>query len=538
MLRIPLLLAFLLLGIPACCFAQTISQTNLPIILITTPTPIEDTQVLASMKIIANASSLNHPGDAATYTGNIGIKLRGSAANPKHSYNVETWTSVFKEETDTSLLGMPSENDWVLLANYTDRSFMRNLIGFYIYEQMGYYAPRMRLVEVILNNDYQGIYLFGEKIKRDVNRLDIAKLKNTDASGLDLTGGYIFKLDASSDDYWTSNYTPPHASGSQSIQFHYEEPQDNEITPVQKVYIRSYTDSFENELNGTDFQDTSLGWRKHGAHKSFEDYLLFNEFMKSKDAYRAATYIYKDKGKKLRVGPPWDLELALYNTTDCHTSEDTGWAYRFGTYCGGENLLPSFWWEKLVTDTTYMHDVKCKYTLYRATVLDTVKLYHFMDSVANLLTAEQATTRNFQKWPIWGVPLVNEPVPLSANYAEEVTKIKSFIKRRLEFLDAKWLSPGCTLGVPHTSLSAAAIRVYPNPAQESMNVAITLQKTTAVKIVVRNMLGQTMWQNDCGNLSAGIHTLPVPSASLVPGVYTLQVTTDHVTTNTFRIIKQ
>lgn len=108
-----------------------------------------------------------------------------------------------------SILGMPLENDWVLLANYNDKSFARNILPFHFFDSMGNYAPRTQLVDVVLNGEYQGIYLFGEKIKRDNNRVDVNKLEPTEISGIDVTGGYILKVDYwDNTDSWQLNHSP------------------------------------------------------------------------------------------------------------------------------------------------------------------------------------------------------------------------------------------------------------------------------------------------------------------------------------------
>jgi hypothetical protein len=521
--------------------AQTLSQTNLPIIIINTNGgTIADTQILSDLKIIDNTTGLNHPGDAPSYQGNIGIKFRGSASNPKRSYNVETWTNIPKTSLDVSLLGMPTENDWVLLACYNDRSLMRNLIGFHLYQQMGYYAPRMRLVEVLLNNNYQGIYLFGEKIKRDVNRLDIANLKITDVSGSALTGGYIFRIDNSNDNYWTSSVAPPYATSGQTIRFHYEEPADNVITSVQQAYIKGYVDSFEANLLSSSFQDTSYGWRKFGAHNSWEDFFLLNEVLKSEDAYRLSTYLYKDKDKKLRVGPPWDLELALYNTANCNASRDTGWAYQHGASCPSDAYLPPFWWDNLVSDTAYMRDVKCKYTHHRNSILDTTTLFGFIDSVATLLNDPQGQplARNFQKWPIWGVSLINEPAPVSNNYFEEVTKIKAFIKRRLQYLDTKWLTPGCTLGVPAMVNEIAKLSIYPNPASETFTAYVSLKKFADVQLTMRDMMGRIVLDKKYVHLPAGEQSFSYSIQNVPSGIYSVTILTNGLKAGTYKLVKE
>lgn len=191
-----------------------ISSSNLPLVVVNTngqEIPDND-KITCGMRIIDNGDGqLNRPSDPGNiYSGFIGIEIHGhySALFPQKSYGIET-RDAYGDNRNVSLLGMPEENDWLLIANYNDKTFMRNSLAFDLFRRMGHYAPRTRLVEVVINNDYQGIYLLTEKIKQDKNRVDIAKLAVDDISGDDLTGGYIFKIDYyDSSNSWESSYSP------------------------------------------------------------------------------------------------------------------------------------------------------------------------------------------------------------------------------------------------------------------------------------------------------------------------------------------
>ena len=173
-----------------------LTSSNLPIVVIDTRgvSIPDDPKVLAVLKIYNRGNGTrNFLTDAPQFNGYCGIEIRGSSSQqfPKKSYGFESW-NINGTSIDTSFLGMPSESDWILNANYTDKSFLRNVLAYQLWQNMGHYGTRYQFVELILNNQYQGIYIFSEKIKRDKNRLNIAKLSNTQNSGDELTGGYIF----------------------------------------------------------------------------------------------------------------------------------------------------------------------------------------------------------------------------------------------------------------------------------------------------------------------------------------------------------
>ena len=93
---------------------------------------------------------------------------------------------------DAPLFGLPKESDWVMYAPYTDKTLMRNFLAYTMSNNLGHWAAHCRYVEVVLNGQYVGVYVFMEKIKRGSGRVNIAKLKSSDKSGDNVTGGYIF----------------------------------------------------------------------------------------------------------------------------------------------------------------------------------------------------------------------------------------------------------------------------------------------------------------------------------------------------------
>ena len=99
------------------------------------------------------------------------------------------------ENNNVELLGMPEENDWVLYAPWQDKTMIRNVLIYQLSNDIGRYTSRTRFVELFLNNEYKGVYVLMEKIKRDNNRIDISKLDPDEIEGDDLTGGYILKFD-------------------------------------------------------------------------------------------------------------------------------------------------------------------------------------------------------------------------------------------------------------------------------------------------------------------------------------------------------
>jgi subtilisin-like proprotein convertase family protein len=321
------------------------TSSNLPIIVINTNGQqiVDDPKIAVEMGIIYNGQgNINHITDPYNnYNGNAGIEIRGSSSQmfPKKSYGLELWTPV-NTDTSLSLIDMPVESDWILNANYTDKTLLRNTLAYNFARKMGNYSSRARHCELVINGTYMGIYILMEKIKRDVNRVDISKLTINDNTGADVTGGYIIKIDKSTGSgggSFVSSYPPLSSGNGQTINYLYEYPADDVITPAQQTYIQNYVDSFENALASPTFNDPINGYAKYINVLSFVDLFLINEVAKNVDGYRISTYLHKKKitdDGKLYAGPVWDYDIAFRNANYCEGELFTGWAYQFGNLCG------------------------------------------------------------------------------------------------------------------------------------------------------------------------------------------------------------
>lgn len=108
------------------------SSSNLSLVILNTNGQIipDNPKINADMKIISNGPGiLNYPDDSPQYHGTVGIELRGSSSQsfPKKSYGFNTLDQD-GYQIDTTILGMPSESDWVLIANFSDKTIDRKSV--------------------------------------------------------------------------------------------------------------------------------------------------------------------------------------------------------------------------------------------------------------------------------------------------------------------------------------------------------------------------------------------------------------------------
>jgi len=441
--------------------------SELPIVLITTNGQqiVNDVKIDAYMDIKYNGdgnyTSLNDPSNV--YTGNIGIEIRGATSTgfPQTPYGFETRNKA-GNNLNVSLLGMPAENDWVLLSNYNDRALIRNTLATKLFSKMGNYGVRMKFCEVMVDSSYKGIYVFGEKIKRDANRVNISNLYSFENSGNDLTGGYILQQNYSDEsNSFQSNFSPP-GHPEMNVRFLYEYPKPDSISAQQKLYIASYVDSLETALYSSNFADNATGYRKYLDVNSFIDYFLINELSRNNDGFKKSVFYNKNKntnGGKLKAGPVWDFDWAWKNLGTCNifeAADGSGWAHQIND-CPTDNPSTG-WYIRMLEDTTFQNQLRCRYETFRESFLNTEFIFNYIDSVGALVA--NAQQRHFQKWPLLGVStFAPEFPPYPESYLEELTALKNWINIRLQWLDSN-ISGKCYIdytGIPSTSSSNLSV---------------------------------------------------------------------------------
>jgi hypothetical protein len=497
--------------------------SNLPLVLINTngQTIVDGVKIVADMKIIDyGPSQLNHVTDPANiYNGKIGIELRGSYSLyfPQKGYGLETRDNLNVQQ-NVVILGMPSQNDWVLEQHYNDKALMRNELAYQLSNNMGHYASRIHYCEMFLNNNYMGIYFFGEKIKQDKHRVSIAKLTTNDNTGDNLTGGYIFKNDNGAIGEWYSNFSETGLEGVQEVQFIFYDPKTADLTTQQKTYIKTFINSFETALFGPDFTDPVKGYLPFINLRSFVDYFILGELSRNVDTYKKSRYLYKDRdsrGGSLNSGPAWDYDWAFKNITEppsYNTTDGSGWVYAIPA-----PHSPAYpgWAPRMMQDPSFVNSLKTRYVELRKTVLNTNNIFHYMDSIHDLVN--QAQIRHYIKWPILGVVSIGAPEvdPQPATYNAAVLQMKNWITTRLAWLDQNM--PGIILSADkiQAKMSDSEFRVFPNPSSDRVYIE---SDKIILRVEIYSYTGQLMKL-----ISTNAFSVPADLAGLSKGLAFLKI---------------
>ena len=369
----------------------------------------------------------------------IGIEIRGSSSQmfDKKSYGFETWDEM-GEDLNASLGGFPEEEDWILYGPYSDKSLVRNVLIYELSNNMGQYASKTKFYELEINGVFQGIYVLMEKIKRDRNRVDISKNKVED-----ITGGYIIKIDKPTGDgdwydeniAFASQYnTTGLLVDTGNINFLYEYPKADDVSDEQKKYIQDYIHLFETALISEDFESIENGYRQFIDLDSFIDFFILNEFSKNPDGFRLSTYLHKEKGGKLKMGPIWDFNLAFGNVNYCDGDSPYGWAHRFNDICSGDNWQVPFWWNRFLDDPEYVSLLKERWAILRSEILSSDTVSGRLRELQENLKGSSAIDKNFGKWLILGKYIWPNKF-IGDSYDSEINYLEEWINERFDWLD-------------------------------------------------------------------------------------------------------
>ena len=383
--------------------------------------------------------------DSTLYEGIIGIEIRGESSQffDKKSYGFETWDSQYND-LDVSLIGFPEEEDWILYGPFSDKSLIRNKLIYELSNRMGRYTTKTEFVELTINYEYKGLYIFMEKLKRDKNRIDISKLENADIDEELISGGYIIKIDKS--DMEDGSYTDYNSFQSQfdvfgnengdiRINFNYEYPKPGEIHANQKNYIKTYFYEFESSLASNNFKDPINGFRKYIDEDSFIDFFILNELSNNVDGYRLSTYLQKDRNEKLVIGPIWDFNLSFGNADYCGGERYDVWCFKFNERCLGDYWNVPFWWNRLLEDEKFVDKLKDRWNQLRLNTLSDNNILTLIEEQYSFLNNEtDIINRNFNKWKIFGIYIWPNSF-IGNNYYEEIDFLKNWIKERTKWLD-------------------------------------------------------------------------------------------------------
>lgn len=385
---------------------ETCPSHNLPVVHLNTnniPIDSKDDYVEGTIEIIGagNLESLSEQ--------NMTIKGRGNST----WWLGETWGKKpyqVKFSDKTAVVGMPKDKKWIMLAELSDKSFIRNKIARDLSRMSDLeYTPALEYVEVMLNDQPQGVYLIGQKVEESDNRVKIGD------------DGYLVEIDNferidEDDVFFTSE---AFTNVFQTSVFNIKEP-SLEYDSDKFLVIENHIKAFEAVLFSTEFNDPNTGYEAYIDVDSFIDWFLVNEIGKTQDAkFYSSIYFSYIPGGKIKMGPIWDFDLSFGNVD-----------YDDPQYVEGFWVKENPWIKRLFEDSAFEQRAREKFTAQyydkRSEILDKI------DCHASYINTAQKV--NYDIWETLGVKVWPNPVWYDT-YQEEVDHLKNWVSNRINWLN-------------------------------------------------------------------------------------------------------
>ena len=239
-------------------------------------------------------------------------RLRGNVTQqmPKKPFAI-------KLDKKHGVLDMPAHKRWVLLANWKDRTLMRNEVAFGIADVFKRtfpndgmaWNPSGQHVELVYNGVYVGNYYLCEHVKIDGNRLDINDPYDPDEgySGNPADYGYLLEADDGYDETWkftTACYVP----------FLFKDDANDEMLTYAANLVRGIEDKLYAGKYDEAFAQMDL--------TSFVDYWLVQELMmNSETSHPKSCYNYLNNGV-MYAGPLWDFDWNTLPVSKTYSEND------------------------------------------------------------------------------------------------------------------------------------------------------------------------------------------------------------------------
>ncbi len=317
-------------------------------------------------------------------------------------------------ESDVSLLGLRAGQDWVLLANYNDKTLFRNYLALEMakfMDNMDCYATQIP-VDVFMDGEYIGVYTLGEEIEEGDGRIEV----KTDAASLDT--GYLLELGGSDDSSARNVF-----STDLMICVEILSPDGDTLGDEEIDYIYNYVSKADYAVK------TEHGYENYIDVDSLIDWLIITELSFNSDgAMRRSVFLKKDAGGKLEMAAMWDFDIAFGNSnTDFLNYHE--WATLATRY----EYVRDNWICYLMKDEAFVARLRerwneIKEPLYQFTC-DRIDYAYGITKVS----AEE----NFKVWDILWYPVGIEPYYIGwyNTYEEQVEFLRKFIDHRFAFLE-------------------------------------------------------------------------------------------------------
>ena len=339
-------------------------------------------EILVQFSTVDGEGIWHHGDDASADEGTALFRYRGNSSRwfAKGSFRLKTVEEDPLTARRLGLLGMKSGEEWALHGPFLDKTLMRNYMCMNLSaEVMGTWVPDTRFCEVVLDGEYQGVYLLMETIDVDENRLDLREYTPGDP-----VLSYLVRIEPFTnpvkvlDNFTLYSYR---MEPGRHLELLY--PGTANQTEQVKRYVQADFNEAERLLYSVEMLDGSDSWRQELDMDAFVNYYILMEFFGINDTFGASTYFYRDVRGKLSIGPVWDYNNAFDNFLRPIDSREF-------------LLSQRGWFAELMQDEDFVERVISRYRQLRRSILSEERLLSYEKEIEEWLGS--AVDRNFEVW--------------------------------------------------------------------------------------------------------------------------------------------
>ena len=398
------------------------TDKQIPAVFLTT----EDVSVITKEEYVPCTVQIDASMTCGEYCGTdvLDAKIRGRGHStwgwPKKPYKI-------KLEKKTSLLGMAEAKKWVLLANYSDESLLRNTAAFEMARSMESFrfVPHAIPVDVYMNGIYQGVYTLGEQLEVKPSRLAIddgLAVKQT-AYLLEIGGA-----DPNTDKKGWNYFDLPSECG---INILIKSPDTDYDPEAEYNWTQEHFDYIYDYVCKADTAITTLtDYERYINVNSFIDWFLLHELTYNLDScFRRSCYITKTTIGKLEMGPVWDFDLAFGNMYLDNPQYDD-WATIGDT---DNSYIGITWYNYLMTDPKFREKARARWDEIKDTMVKAA-----LDAIDQYKPKVMPSAEvNFEIWRTLSVANGFQPEKMKENdtYLSQIMYLRTFISGRKRWID-------------------------------------------------------------------------------------------------------
>ena len=339
-----------------------------------------------------------------------------------------------KLDKKSKVLGMPAHKRWILLANWRDHTLLRNDATFELSRRAGLpYTVQGQFVELEFNGEYRGNYYLCEQIKIDENRVNITPLED---DFNDLSGGYLMEIDS----YWDE--INKFKSEYFTLNYMFKEPDED---PAAEGFDSRFQDGYtwmENYIN--EFERVLKTKSAVVERKEYEQYLdvdsaikfmLVNELSGNRDFFQNgthsgphSTYLYKDKGGKIFMGPGWDFDYETFIPYKWY--DGRGYARSY-SWRGFDKT--GYYYYFLCANQDFVDEIK---SIWNAKKGSFQSLTNYIDTMVGKISLSQQFDE--EKWPFHNEENRNDNHDYAGySYEEAIDLMKDSFTSKYVWMDGK-----------------------------------------------------------------------------------------------------